>query len=971
MTTAFVTEFQSYMTFEFKSPTELSDFLPYTNLNIQQMAPLDNTIQPSPKGVKLLMPEETQPDQATVTESSIPDTDPSSAINNEESDLKTESSFLSDSCSMDSGPPIPREDQTNIQHPLQLLHSSFEKEQSPDKIPNINSSDVSDPGREKMEFDGVYRCQKCSYTGQSDDDLHKHLLIHFPYECLICGYLTDIEDRRDQHMKKYHPGISAAGQDGNVMFPGTGNKTTKKNASKKMDEKSMEEKAIKPKKTKCKLCDQVLNCKNDYYNHLKAAHANSGRLLLCNEGECNFVALYKHHLEYHLRRHYGSKPYKCEKCSYTCINRSMLNSHYKSHSNLYPYSCEDCTYVTKYLHSLKLHLRKYRHNAAPVRNPDGSINKNLVIDINGRRRGPKNKKQKAKSNQERCEVSFSKNVPSPPLNNFPTLPTSNPVYYRPRIFNNYSGLMYVKSPSLENSNSQMYRQPTLGRENYPCQLCEFATESFEVLQRHIQVHIAQLNSEVMKQYAFNGQYNNPYQAWWQIHNIASGFPPEPHVKNTSNSNVESRTGCQSAAASDGVFFSDPITEASRNEKNIKKPTSSPSNCEILPTNKSGYSRRLLNFMEQQSIAQMYEKFKKTDANENHSNSSSPEIIADLIVSSLGAPHKALDNGNADFENTAPLDLSQKSPTQEEAKPNKDAESTDVYEASLNCIQIKLDPQESSPRSQQIIKNRRKGKAFKCIPLEDQAGGSEAIGSQMEQSEVFKYHPVSSQETKSNCNSASFRPVVRSSVPLNFKSTGLKLKGSPSYKQNQINRTSPYPQISDKQRLTGTSSMETENCNYYSPITSPEKSSRIPNKEYYMQNQANTVAPHQQNYSKLRSNGTYNIPSMNYHAYSPITSPDKSSRTPSKEHSELFPRVPKEEKLEASDSKSTKCHYCATDFGNVALFTMHFSYHSQDGDPFVCSKCKLPCRDKFGFNDHVLNGSRINGMCINEKNREYK
>ncbi|GFY43472.1 hypothetical protein TNIN_119651 [Trichonephila inaurata madagascariensis] len=958
MTTAIVTEFQSYMSFEFKSPTELPDFLPYTNLNNQQMAPLENTIQPSPKEVNLSMPEEPQPGQETVTGSSVPDTDP---INNDESDLKTESSYLSDSCSMESKSPIPGEDPNN----MQLLHnSSFEKEKSPEKIPNINSSDVSEPGKEKIEFDGIYRCHKCSYMGQSDDDLHQHLLIHFPYECLICGYLTDIEARRDQHMKNYHPGISVAGQEGNFIFQGTDNKTTKKNVNKKMNEKSMEEKARKPKKTKCKLCDQVLNCKNDYYNHLKAVHANSGRLLLCNEGRCNFVALYKHHLEYHLRIHYGSKPYKCEKCPYLCINRSMLNSHYKSHSNVYQYSCQDCTYATKYLHSLKLHLRKYRHNAAAALNPDGSINKNFIIDINGRRRGPKNKKQKAesKSNQNRGEVSFSKKAPSPPRSNYPSLPTTNPFLYRPRIFNNYSGLMYVKSPSLENSNNQMYRQPTMRRENYACYMCEFTTESSEMLQRHLQVHFARMDAEMMKFYAFTGEYSNPYQAaWWQLQNFASGFTPEPHVKNSPNSNVESKTGCQSAAGSDGPFFPGPLNDTSRNEKNIENPTSSPYNCQILPTNKSGYSRRILNFMEQQYIAQMYEKFKKTDANENHSNSSSPEIIDDLTVSSLEASHQALSKSNGGFENPVPLDLSRKSPTQEQAKPNKNVESTDDYEAVFNYLQRKSNPQESSPPSQQTIKNRRKGKAFKYIPFEDQAGGSDAGGSQMEQLEVFKYPPVSSQETKTSCNSASFRPVVRNSVPLNFKSTALKLKGNPSYRQNQINTTSPYPQIFHKQRLTGTSSMETENCNYYSPTTSP----RIPNKEYCMQNQADTIAPHQQNYNKQRSTGTCNVPAMSYYAYSPITSPDKSSRTPNKEHSELFPRVPKEEKLEASDSKNTKCHYCATDFGNVALFTMHFSYHSQDGDPFVCSKCKLRCGDKFGFNDHVLNGSRINGMCLNE------
>ena len=55
--------------------------------------------------------------------------------------------------------------------------------------------------------------------------------------------------------------------------------------------------------------------------------------------KCNFVTEYKHHLEYHLRNHFGTKPFKCDSCSYTCVNKSMLNSHMKSHTNIYQYRC--------------------------------------------------------------------------------------------------------------------------------------------------------------------------------------------------------------------------------------------------------------------------------------------------------------------------------------------------------------------------------------------------------------------------------------------------------------------------------------------------------------------------------------------------------------------------------------------------------------------------------------------------------
>uniref|UniRef100_A0A183AB02 Protein hunchback n=1 Tax=Echinostoma caproni TaxID=27848 RepID=A0A183AB02_9TREM len=83
-------------------------------------------------------------------------------------------------------------------------------------------------------------------------------------------------------------------------------------------------------------------------------------------------------LEYHMRNHMGSKPYKCPKCNYECVNKSMLNSHMKSHSNVYPYRCANCHYATKYCHSLKLHLAKHDHKPAVVLNADGSLEEDDV-----------------------------------------------------------------------------------------------------------------------------------------------------------------------------------------------------------------------------------------------------------------------------------------------------------------------------------------------------------------------------------------------------------------------------------------------------------------------------------------------------------------------------------------------------------------------------------------------------------------
>lgn len=146
----------------------------------------------------------------------------------------------------------------------------------------------------------------------------------------------------------------------------------------------------KVKTFKCKQCEFVAVTKLDFWEHTKS-HIKPERMLNCPK--CPFVTEYKHHLEYHMRNHFGSKPFQCPQCNYSCVNKSMLNSHLKSHSNVYQYRCADCNYATKYCHSLKLHLRKYHHQPAMVLNQDGTPNPLPIIDVYGTRRGPKQRPQ--------------------------------------------------------------------------------------------------------------------------------------------------------------------------------------------------------------------------------------------------------------------------------------------------------------------------------------------------------------------------------------------------------------------------------------------------------------------------------------------------------------------------------------------------------------------------------------------------
>ena len=88
-----------------------------------------------------------------------------------------------------------------------------------------------------------------------------------------------------------------------------------------------------------------------YWQHTRI-HIKDDKCLQCPK--CPFVTEYKHHLEYHLRNHFGSKPFKCTKCNYSCVNKSMLNSHMKSHTNVYQYR-----YLT-------MHLTRFRRRPSTV-----------------------------------------------------------------------------------------------------------------------------------------------------------------------------------------------------------------------------------------------------------------------------------------------------------------------------------------------------------------------------------------------------------------------------------------------------------------------------------------------------------------------------------------------------------------------------------------------------------------------------
>ena len=238
--------------------------------------------------------------------------------------------------------------------------------------------------------------------------------------------------------------------------------------------------------------------------------------------KCPFVTEYKHHLEYHLRNHFGSKPYKCERCNYSCVNKSMLNSHMKSHTNVYQYRCADCTYATKYCHSLKLHLKKYNHNAATVLNPDGSLPTDGSGDFDlvskrGPPRGPRGPRKDRSPPpgytpslpQMPTQVPMPGFMPGMPPAMWPMMPGKSMFpsngFLTPPSMLSMPGLsplcLGIPSPMSGLDGLRPFEMPADDRPGpIPCHLCEYSTVSQHKLLSHLVKSHPLEHQELMRMY---------------------------------------------------------------------------------------------------------------------------------------------------------------------------------------------------------------------------------------------------------------------------------------------------------------------------------------------------------------------------------------------------------------------------------------------------------------------------------------
>ena len=141
-------------------------------------------------------------------------------------------------------------------------------------------------------------------------------------ECPLCGIECTDKDALFMHQNSEHGGQGLTPSSiapSSPTSPQSNASPTDKEAESTMDfddnnEEFMQEirtpkvsTSGKVKVFKCKQCGYVAITKSDFWEHTRA-HIKPDKLLQCPK--CPFVSEYKHHLEYHLRNHFNSKPFR-------------------------------------------------------------------------------------------------------------------------------------------------------------------------------------------------------------------------------------------------------------------------------------------------------------------------------------------------------------------------------------------------------------------------------------------------------------------------------------------------------------------------------------------------------------------------------------------------------------------------------------------------------------------------------------
>ncbi|KAK3088653.1 hypothetical protein FSP39_021977 [Pinctada imbricata] len=801
--------------------------------------------------------------------------------------------------------------------------------------------------------EGIFFCHLCSFSGTTRKDFEDHMTCHFEHICPHCDYKSRTEGRLKRHIKDFHTDDPPEGFG------------SKRNMG-------------RPKVFRCKQCNFETTEKTLFWQHAKT-HIKEEKLLQCPR--CEFVTEYKHHLEYHLRNHFGSKPFKCNKCNYSCVNKSMLNSHMKSHTNVYQYRCADCTYATKYCHSLKLHLRKYNHKPATVLNNDGSLPQGVDAEASGlsllQKRGPPRGPRGPRKDKF---DPFGGQFPTM-LQGLPAMPGFNGGMMPPfwPLMRQYPNGMPAAPPPLVpsslnspfphlsphaklNPTSPMPFGLGLGGSNVPlkCNFCSFSAESKQELYRHVmKVHAAEnqdlfsifgISSEALleeqnRRLAFLKQQMSPVSN----PDKPNQYSPGLHVKTEFGVTETSKPSPHS-------WPHQSPEEPGKNHMENRGVSrySLPEMSSYQPYLNGGTSPREADAPEGEDIIkQMMNKFGSGPPLERSPNAHTiSETARSELTSSFRATHRE-----------SPLDLTKPqnlSPEETESRKRKmeefmgqEMEVTSSGENSVSDLQVQ------SPR-----KRSRKGKAFKldrlCLQLQEKQSDSPMNSENGDESDDFDEN-----------DDLHIDPTAEDDT--NDVQDGT---GSESLHGDENGNEEKEDKEMERDFAENNSEVDVTDNDKPNVVPDDDGEEKVPEKDETYDPSLEQVDPEEfiadinkrkQELPQAVRRGTelaWKIlqdtnPGINIPAPENQPANDNLPTNDSPPTHKLLPRPSDFVALAAStpirndfpQNWKYECPYCAIAFKDCVIYTMHMGYHGYR-DPFKCNMCGYQSRDKVEFFLHI-------------------
>lgn len=704
------------------------------------------------------------------------------------------------------------------------------------------------------------------------------------------------------------------------------------------------------------LCSQ-----NDFWQHARS-HIKEEKLLQCPR--CEFVTEYKHHLEYHLRNHFGSKPFKCNKCNYSCVNKSMLNSHMKSHTNVYQYRCADCTYATKYCHSLKLHLRKYNHKPATVLNSDGSLPQGIDAESSGLSllqkrgpprgpRGPRKEKFDPFVNQFMMPHSLPGMAPTmspgmmspfwPLLNQMPNgLP---PPHHHPMIPTSLNAKLppHLGQSKMMPSSPFGFRGLLPGSMGSPfkCSLCSFATDVQQDLLRHVMKVHASENSDLFSIFGISSE------ALLEEQNRKMNFLQ--HQQQTPLRELTTPEKSIPTSASLHIKTEQPTPENSKSSPNSwphLSPSSSKHNSDSRPT--SHYSMPEMG----------YSSYLNGNTSPKEADGPEGEDIIKQMMNKFGSGvpiEKSQSTPKLQLERPfreSPLDLT---------KPRSPSDDID----DIGNDAGNLSSGENSTTTENVVnrKRSRKGKAFKldtlCLKLQEKQSdnaeeedennsGMEDMDDDLQIDEMDDYENMETNgdEEKEDENKEEVAEESRKQLTDLQRFEQLRkfaeTASPPDHHFERSSSTPPNESVSGNESKDKLDPSEEQ----IDPKEFIEEMSNL--KEDVPQAvrrgtelawkiiQDTTGGPLPPPNNTLTSNGLHKGEDNKHFAVSQELNPFTAS-------------TPKEKN--GHRSAKYECPYCEIAFRDCVMYTMHMGYHGFK-DPFKCNMCGYHGHDKVEFFLHI-------------------